>query len=66
METRIRALENENAALRSEIALLRQDLRHTRESLDMLNSNLGRIVWIFGGGLIAAIATWVIGGGLGK
>jgi hypothetical protein len=31
-----------------------------------INANLARILWIIGGGFIAASVGWVIGGGLGR
>jgi hypothetical protein len=32
----------------------------------MLQTGIGRVIWMIGGGIIAAITAWVVGGGLAK
>ena len=44
---------------------MRSDLSHIKASQDSLNGNLGKILFIIGGGFIAAFVSWIIKGGLG-
>ncbi len=54
---RLRTLETDNA-------LLLQQVKQLEKNLDSLSSGINRGLWIIGGGFIAAIVSWIIGGGL--
>jgi hypothetical protein len=47
-----------------ELAVLRVELENTKKKQENLNSGINRGLWILGGGFIAAIVTWITGGGL--
>mgnify|MGYP003653409283 CR=1 FL=1 len=54
---RLRTLETDNA-------LLLQQVKQLEKNLDSLSNGINRGLWIIGGGFIAAIVSWIIGGGL--
>lgn len=56
---------DEHHALEKAIVEMRSDLSHIKASQDSLNGNLGKILFIIGGGFIAAFVSWIIKGGLG-
>jgi len=56
---------DEHHKLEKSIVEMRSDLSHIKASQDSLNGNLGKILFIIGGGFIAAFVSWIIKGGLG-
>jgi chromosome segregation ATPase len=56
---------DEHHKLEKAIVEMRSDLSHIKASQDSLNGNLGKILFIIGGGFIAAFVSWIIKGGLG-
>jgi hypothetical protein len=47
-----------------ELAVLKVELENTKKKQENLSSGINRGLWILGGGFIAAIVTWITGGGL--
>lgn len=56
-EARLRVLEKE-------LAVVKNELKHIREDICNFSNGVSRVVWIFAGGLIAAVVSWVVRGGL--
>lgn len=56
----------EHYKLEAELVELKNDMYHVRKSLDNLNNNINKILFIIGGGFIMAFVTWIVGGGLGN
>ncbi len=54
---RLRKLEVDNA-------LLLQQVKQLEKNVGSLSGGINRGLWIIGGGFIAAIVSWIIGGGL--
>ena len=66
MEERLRQMDKEIAEIKTNIAVMQVSLTMVRESLDSLNSNLAKILWIIGGGFLTALVGWVVSGQLTK
>jgi hypothetical protein len=60
------AIQKEIAEMDKRMALLEQKVDQVDLKVTNINANLARILWIIGGGFIAASVGWVIGGGLGR
>tara|TARA_R110002020_G_scaffold245528_1_gene459232 strand:+ start:813 stop:1058 length:246 start_codon:yes stop_codon:yes gene_type:complete len=54
----------EHHKLELDLVSLKADINYIKSSQDSLNNNLTKILWIFGGGIIAAAASFVVKGGL--
>jgi cell division protein FtsB len=68
-----RIIENRNSVygvrtqvndLEKQIAVLTARIEQLSKEIDKINSGIGRGLWIFGGGIIAAIASFITTGGL--
>ena len=71
MEERLQALEAQNKELQAQMTLLQIEIvkisarqEALMEKVDKYSSGINRALWILGGGFMAAIVTWITGGGL--
>lgn len=60
------AIQKEIAEMDKRLALLEQKVDQIDRNVSSINSSLSKILWIVGGGFIAAAVGWVIRGGLGQ
>lgn len=61
----VEAIRDEVIQMDKRLALLEQKVDQIDENVKNINDNLSKILWIVGGGFIAAFIGWVIRGGLG-
>ena len=54
----------EHHKLEKEFVEMKTDLRHVRGTLDQMNSNLTKLMFIIGGSFIAGIVGFILKGGL--
>lgn len=66
MEERLRQMDKEIAEIKTNIAVLQVSLTMVKDSLDSLNANLAKILWIIGGGFLTALVGWIVSGQLNK
>ncbi len=66
MEERLRQMDKEIAEIKTNIAVMQVSLTMVKDSLDSLNANLARILWIIGGGFLASLTGWILSGQLTK
>ena len=52
------------SVLETEMAVLKNELKHIREDLQNFHNAIQKILWIFTGGIIAALVSFVVKGGL--
>ncbi len=57
IEARLRQLEQK-------VGIIQNDLTYLKEGQDRWNNAVSRLLWLIGGGFIAAIVTWIVGGGV--
>ena len=50
--------------LEKEFVEMRTDMKHVRGTLDQMNANLNKLMFIIGGSFIAAIVGFIVSGGL--
>lgn len=50
--------------LETHVALAKRDLEEMRRDVEKINGGIGRVLWVAGGGLIMAIVSWILNGGL--
>lgn len=60
------AIQKEIAEMDKRLALLEQKVDQIDRNVSSINTSLSKILWIVGGGFIAAAVGWVIRGGLGQ
>ena len=66
MEERLRLMDREIAEIKTNIAVMQVSLTMVKTSLDNLNDNLSKILWIIGGGFLTALVGWIVSGQLTK
>lgn len=55
---------NEHHKLEKQIIEMRTDLHYIIKNQESLSSNINKMLFIIGGGFIAAIVSFIVGGGL--
>ena len=60
----VEAIRDEVVLLDKRLALLEQKVDQVDKNVTKINDSLSRILWIIGGGFIAAAVGWVIRGGV--
>jgi predicted nucleic acid-binding Zn-ribbon protein len=55
---------NEHHKLEKQIVEMRTDLHYIIKNQESLSSNINKMLFIIGGGFIAAIVSFIVGGGL--
>jgi len=63
-DAELRALRERVAKLELDEALLRQEVSAMKKTIETYNTGMGRLLWLIGGGFIAAIVSWIAQGGL--
>ena len=63
-EARIRYLEDWKHEKDIELTGQKKDFEHISRRLDKIESGINRILWIVGGGILMAIVTFLLNGGL--
>lgn len=56
-ESRLRTLE-------TEVAVIKNEVKHVRDDIFKMSNGVSKILWIFTGGIIAALVSWIVRGGL--
>lgn len=59
-------MDREIAEIKTNIAVMQVSLTMVKTSLDNLNDNLSKILWIIGGGFLTALVGWIVSGQLTK
>jgi len=59
-------MDKEIAEIKTNIAVMQVSLTMVKTSLDNLNENLSKILWIIGGGFLTALVGWIVSGQLTK
>ena len=59
MHERLRELEKQMAVTQAE-------LKHLTAETKKLTEGLGRVLWLFGGGVIASLVSWLVRGGISQ
>jgi len=52
--------------LETKVALLERHDEERDKDLDKIQTGISRALWVIGGGLLAAVTSWIAGGGLAK
>lgn len=63
-EAEIKALRDSIVELKVQQAAINVKLDNMGDKLEKFNTGINRGLWIVGGGFLAAITTWITGGGL--
>ena len=58
------AYVNEHHNLEKELVEMKTDLRYIRKSQGAMTTGINKVLFIVGGGFLAAIVSFIIGGGL--
>lgn len=56
----------EHHQLELKLLEMRGDIHYIKENQDKLLGNLNKVLFIIGGGFIAAAVTWIVGGGMSQ
>lgn len=62
----IEAIQEEIRDMDKRLALLEQKVDQIDKNVTKINDSLSKILWIIGGGFLAAFVGWVLKGGLGQ
>jgi hypothetical protein len=66
MENEVKELRTEIVGLKVQQAAINVKLDNLSEKLEKFNTGINRGLWIVGGGFLAALTTWITGGGLSR
>lgn len=64
IQTKQETYVQEHHKLEKEFIEMKTDLKHVRGTLDSMNSNINKLLFIVAGGFIAAIIGFIVKGGL--